>query len=190
MVLKQQIEEYQINSWTMFIEPVEYGSKLFSRVAEVDCEYLSPVKPIDIIKTSCSYFGVDYESRKKGTRQLIGYNRKIPIAIEPANRLFFFPTLSPASPGCIWISHEHVENYVRMGPQQTQIIFRNKQSHLFPVPYGTIEGQMLRTSLLKTKLLQRIENTERKLVYLSYRPKSSKASESSSSYHDHVFLDE
>jgi competence protein ComK len=186
--LKRQIEEYQINSWTMFLEPVDYGGKKFSRIVEFEDEYLSPNRPLDIIKRSCIYFGADYESRKRGTRHLIGYNRKIPIAIEPTNHIFFFPTLSPASPECIWISHEHVENYLRVGPQETQIIFRNKQSHIFPVPYGTIEGQMLRTALLKTKLLQRIENNERKLFYLSYGLKPAKASESSRGYHGEVFL--
>lgn len=186
--MKQQIEEYQINSWTMFLEPVEYGSKIFSRIVEYNDEYLSPLRPIDIIKKSCIYFGVDYESRKRGTRHLVGYNRKIPIAIEPTTNVFFFPTISPTSAECIWISPELIEDIHRAGPQKTQIYFRNKQSHLFPVPYGTIEGQILKTALLKTKLLQRIETNERKLFYLSYGPQPEKASENSQSYHGRVFL--
>ncbi|WP_376767927.1 competence protein ComK [Neobacillus endophyticus] len=187
--MKHQIEEYQINSCTMFIKPVEYGSKIFSQVVEVDVEYLSPLKPLDIVKRSCNYFGVDYESRKKGTRNLIGYNRKIPIAIEPANHIFFFPTTSPKSHECFWISHAHVEDYRRVGPHQTLITFQNKKSYLFPVSFGTIEGQMLRTSLLKTKLLQRMENDKRKLLYLSYGLKPSQASESSQEYHRDIMKD-
>ncbi len=186
--LKQQIEEYEVNSCTMFLAPSEYGRKIYSKVVEVEDEFLSPFKPLDIIKRSCNYFGVDYESRKRGTRQLIGYSRKIPIAIEPTTHIFFFPTTSPNRPECIWISHEHVENYRRVGAHQTMITFQNKQSYTFPVSFSTIEGQMLRTSLLKTKLLQRIESNERKLFYLLHGPKPLKASEGSQDYAGEIYL--
>lgn len=179
--MKRQIEEYEVNSCTMFLEPVNYGSKIYSQIFELEDEYISPFTPLTLIKNSCNYFGVDYESRKKGTTQLIGYNRKIPIAIEPANRIYFFPTTSPTRPECIWIAHEHVENYRRIGPNQTLIIFRNKQSRTFEVPFCTIEGQMLRTALLKTKLMQRIEGNK-KWMYLEQSRKPVAASESSRGY--------
>jgi competence protein ComK len=177
-----KIEEYEINTCTMFVEPVIYGGKIYSRAVEIEDEFLSPFKPLDIIKTGCIYFGVDYESRKRGTRQLIGYSRKIPIVIEPTNHIFFFPTASPLSSECIWISFEHVEKYRRVDTQKTLVTFRNKQSRIFPVSFSTIEGQMLRTSLLKTKLLQRIESNGRKLFYLDRGSKSLNASESSREY--------
>jgi competence protein ComK len=181
--LKQpQIEEYEINSCTMFVEPVMYGGRIYSRAVEIEDEFLSPFKPLDIIKTGCDYFGVDYESRKRGTRQLIGYSRKIPIVIEPTNHIFFFPTASPLSSECIWIAFEHVEKYSRADAQKTLVTFTNKQSCIFPVSFCTVEGQMLRTSLLKTKLLQRIESNGRKQFYLSHRPEKLNASESSRDY--------
>lgn len=178
----KQIEEYEVNSCTMFLRPVNYGSKVFTRGFEVEDEFLSPLKPLDVIKRSCDYFGCDYESRKRGTRQLVGYNRKIPIAIEPANHIFFFPTTSPSRPECIWISHDHVEKYRRIAPQQTLITFQNKQTHILPVSFSTIEGQMLRTSLLKTKLMQRIENNGRKRFYFLHKPEPMKASEDFNDY--------
>jgi len=186
----QQIKEYEVNSSTMFLTPVDYGSKIFTRIIEVEDEFLTPLKPIEVIKRSCDYYGVDYESRKKGTKLLIGYNRKIPIVIEPTNRIFFFPTTSPNSPECIWISFEHLhfKKCRRVGPHQTLISFWNKQSHLFPVSYGTIETQCVRTALLKTELLQRIERNKR-VFYMSYVPKSSKASETTRKYGDEIFLD-
>ncbi|MFP5110872.1 competence protein ComK [Bacillaceae bacterium C204] len=180
-----QIEEYEINSCTMYVEPVVYGGKVYSRSVELEDEFLSPFKPLDIIKKSCIYFGVDYESRKRGTRQLIGYYRKLPIIIEPTNNIYFFPTVSPLIPECIWISFEHVESYRRVSAQKTMIIFRNKQSHIFPVPVSTIEGQMLRTSLLKTKLMQRIESNGKRLFYMARGPQSINALEKSFEYDAH-----
>jgi len=186
--LKQkQIEEYEINTCTMFIKPVDYGVKVYSQIFEEEGEFLSPFKPLDIIKKSCDYFGCDYESRKKGTRQLIGITHKIPIAIEPTNRLFFFPTTSANNQECIWISHDHVDSHRRVGEQETLITFRNKQSHIFYVPYSTIDNQLLRTSFLRTKLMQRIEFNEKKFVYFMNRPKSLEASENSRDYGEDPF---
>ncbi|MDN3015136.1 competence protein ComK [Paenibacillus sp. BSR1-1] len=179
---EQQIEEYEISSCTMFLKPVVYGSKIYSQIYEVEDCFLSPFKPLDIIKNSCDYFGVDYESRKRGTRKLTGYNRKNPIAIEPTNHIFFFPTASPSIPECIWLSQAHIKDYRRSGANQTLITFHNKQSYLFPVSCSTIETQLLRTALLKSTILQRIELKGRKLTYLLHVPKTLQASESTHEY--------
>jgi len=185
---QQQIEEYEANSCTAFVRPIEYGSKIFSQIFELEDQYLSPFKPLDIMKKSCNYFGVDYESRRRGTSQLIGYTRKLPIAVEPNNHIFFFPTASPNHPECIWISYEHVENFRRIGSKQTQITFRNNQSYIFPVSYGTIEGQILRTALLKNKLLQRIEGENRRLYFWTNGKNALKASEKPIDYESGNFI--
>lgn len=166
----------------MFIKPSVYGSKIYSQIIEVEDEYLSPFKPLDIIKKSCEYFGSDYEGRKHGTRQLMGITHKSPIAIDPTNRIFFFPTTSPNRPECIWISNEHVDTYDRISPQETLITFHNKQSFKFPVPFSSINNQVLRTSHFVKKLMQRIEYHERKSFYLMPRAKTVEASEPSSNY--------
>lgn len=178
----KQIEEYEVNPFTMFVKPIVYGSKIYSQVFEVEDEFLSPFKPLDIIKSSCEYYGCDYEGRRNGTKQLVGYAHKIPIAIDPTNRLFFFPTTSPNRQECIWISHEHVKDYNRINPQETLVLFNNNQSFKFPVSCSSIISQLERTAYLRTKLMQRIENNERKSFYLLQRPKALEASEDSFHY--------
>ena len=178
----KQIEEYEINPFTMFIKPIVYGSKIYSEIIEVEDEFLSPFKPLDIIRNSCEYYGCDYEGRRNGTKQLVGYAHKIPIAIDPTNRIFFFPTTSPNRQECIWISHEHVKKPVRINPQETLILFNNNQSFELPVSCSSITSQLERTSYLRTKLMQRIEYNERKSFYLLQRPKSLEASEESFEY--------
>ncbi|CEG29605.1 competence protein ComK [Bacillus sp. B-jedd] len=61
---QKQIEEYEINPCTMFIKPFVYGSKVYSQVYEMDEEFISPFKPLEIIKKSCEYFGSSYEGLK------------------------------------------------------------------------------------------------------------------------------
>ncbi|EFV78994.1 hypothetical protein HMPREF1013_00878 [Bacillus sp. 2_A_57_CT2] len=57
----QMIEEYEVNPNTMIIKPLAYGLKVYSQIWELDDEVTSPFKPIDIIKSSCKYFGSSYE---------------------------------------------------------------------------------------------------------------------------------
>lgn len=177
-----QIEEYEISPYTMFIKPLEYGSKLYSQIYEMEDEFTSPFKPMDIIKKSCEYFSSSYEGRKDGTKQLIGITHKVPIAIDPSNFIYFFPTTSPNRSECIWVSHEHVLKYQRVASNQTEVTFQNKQSYIFPISYSSFENQLLRTALLRTKLMQRIGQTERKSIFLINRPKALEASENMLDY--------
>lgn len=184
-MLKQKpkkIENYVINSCTMFIIPVKFGSKIYSKIYEVEDVFLCPLKPFDIIKHSCQYFGGDYESKRKGSRSIVGNKRKLPIVIEVTNHLFMFPTLSPNSKECIWISYEHVKDFHRTGPLEASILFYNKETHRFPVSCSTIEIQLFKTSFLKNMLMQRIENNNRKYFYFLDRAKIPTASEGSQKY--------
>ncbi|WP_256237305.1 competence protein ComK [Bacillus sp. EB600] len=179
---QRQIEEYEVNPYTMFIKPVVYGSKVYSQIYELEDEFLSPFKPLDIIKKSCEYFSSSFEGRKEGTKQLIGITHKVPIVIDPTNFIYFFPTTSPTRSECIWVSHEHIMNYRRTDPRQTLVTFQNKQSFILPISHSSFENQMLRTALLRTKLMQRIGQTERKSFYVMNRSKIIEASEASREY--------
>ncbi len=160
------IEEYEINPYTLLVKPIAYGSKTYSYITELDAEFISPFKPIEIIKYSCEYYGSSYEGRKEGTRSLTGITHKSPIAIDPTSSIFFFPTHSPASPQCMWVSHEHISSIFKHTSKESKILFRNRCNVTIPVSFGTIENQILRTALLKTRLVQRIAETERKMYYI------------------------
>ncbi len=160
------IEEYEINPNTMLIMPIQYGSKVYSQVWEFDDIIVSPFRPIDIIRTSCKYFGSSYEGRKEGTAQLTGITHKAPITIDPTNFIYFFPTTSASNPKCIWLSFEHIYLHRKAGAKNTEVIFKNKQQLTIPISYNSLNNQLLRTALLKNTLVSRIEDSERKSIYL------------------------
>ncbi|EIJ81921.1 competence transcription factor [Bacillus methanolicus PB1] len=179
---KPLIEEYEINPCTMMIMPIEYGSKLYSRIFEIDEEYISPFKPIEIIKKSCIYFGASYEGRKEATKTLIGITHKVPIAISSHNFINFFPTTSPNNPECMWISYEHVVFHEKADSKHTNVTFSNKNIYTLPVSFNSFENQLLRTALLKTKTMQRMEETERKAMYYFHGPRYFESSERNGEY--------
>ncbi|WP_338449098.1 competence protein ComK [Niallia oryzisoli] len=151
-------EEYLISRSTLAILPMEYGSKLYSQIYDLEYDQFSPSKPLELIKMSCRSFCSSYEGRKEGSRQLIGFTHKIPITIDSTNMLYFFPTASPLSKRCAWVSHVHVLHYEKVDAANTLVYFRNKKTAILPVSAYTFENQMLRTALLRTKLMQNKRN--------------------------------
>jgi competence protein ComK len=183
----KEMDEYVINSLTMAILPMTYGSKLYSHIYQYDEELHSPFKPLEIIKKSCRLNGSSYEGRKEGSRQLIGITHKIPITINSANSMYFFPSASPNHHRCVWISHEHVDSFKKFDSNSTLVSFRNKQSIVLPVSLHIFQNQMQKTALLRTKLMQRSEDNIRKFMN-SYRGYS-RASEHISNYGDKETFD-
>ena len=59
------IEEYEINPYTLLIKPIQYGSEMYSQIFELEDQFISPFKPLDIIKRSCEYFGSSYEGLRE-----------------------------------------------------------------------------------------------------------------------------
>lgn len=164
-----QFEEFVINPGTLAIEPMKYGSKLYSCIYQLEDEIKSSLKPLDIIKLSCRLYGSSFEGRKDGCRQLTGITHKIPIIIDPINLMYFFPTTSPNNLECAWISHDHVLHYEKVDSLHTRVTFQNKLKIVFRISYYSFQTQMLRTALLRTKLMQRISThskaSETSLIY-------------------------
>lgn len=156
------IEEYEINPHTMAILPTTYGSKTYSEIMEIDNQFISPFKPMEIVKKSCSYFGSSYDGRKDGSKRLTGITHKAPIIVDPHTGIFLFPTTSPSNPQCIWISHEHVLTWEPGDNNMTVITFRNKQKLLVPMSIRSFDNQMSRTSRLRISFIQHIQYMDQK----------------------------
>lgn len=178
---RQLIEEYEVNSSTMVIMPIHYGSKIFSKIFEFEGEYISPFKPIQVIKDSCEFFGSSFEGRREGTRKLIGVTHKVPIAISPTNHIYFFPTTSHENPRCIWVSHDHIVSYNKGEENSTDILFKNGKRLQLPISCSSFQNQVIRTMMLRSKLAQRIEGMKQNSLYANHT-KVTKSAEMPESY--------
>lgn len=156
------IEEYEINPFTMMIRPTQYGSKIYSEVIELQNEFLSPFRPTVIVDKSCKFFGSSFEGRITGTKQLTGFTHKAPITVDPTNNILLLPTTSPQNSHCTWISLEHILTHLPEEPNSTIVTFRNNKSYVIPVSYSSFNNQIMRTSYLRTKLMQRLSDSDRR----------------------------
>ena len=104
--------------------------------------------PFEIMEDSCLYFGSTYNGRKEGARSILGAEYKVPIIVDEADNLIVFPTTSPLSSDCIWISLNHLKNYEKLDSYNTKIVFDNDKEIIVPSSYRSIENQVSRASRL------------------------------------------
>ena len=147
---------YEINEGTLAVLSVD-GSK--SKIFEDDKEYLVDSTPFEIVDYSCKYFGSSYEGRKEGTKSILHIEYKVPIIVESTSNIIFFPTGSPYSQDCNWLSLKHIK-LVNERPNGTaEIVFNNGKTLDISVSKRMIENQILRASRLD--LIIRNRKTEK-----------------------------
>ena len=142
--------EYIINTSTYLLS--QEGRKKFkTKVIEADKIFFISNKCLNIINDSCRYFGSSYLGRKEGTKSLININIKPPIIVEESRKLIFFPTASPKSNECIWISYNNLKSYKKIN-NITRLIFKNDKMFDVPVTYEIIDNQVTRSMKLEKEL--------------------------------------
>ena len=84
------------------------------------------------------------------------------MIIEETSDMIFFPTNSPRLKKCSWISLKNIKDYSKDG-KYCKIRFINNEELVLDISYGIFDNQILRSSLLLTKLNERkIEKNAKK----------------------------
>ena len=107
------------------------------------------------MEDSCRYFGSSYNGRKEGAKNILGAEYKVPIVVEDSNNLIAFPTTSPFSDDCAWISLNRVHNIYKVDNYSTKVIFDNNQEIILPCSFRSMENQLARASRLNLVLKNR-----------------------------------
>ena len=148
---------YEINEGTLAVMPDTNDSRK-SKILEDRREYIIDSKPYEVMDYSCKYFGSSYEGRKEGTKAVLDINYKVPIIVENSMNLIFFPTNSPDSADCIWISLKNIKTIKEDDFNSTRIIFNNDIEITIPISKRTIENQIFRASRLDLIMRNRKSN--------------------------------
>lgn len=142
------MENYEINSTTLAIISIDEKK---SKIIEIDNTYTINKNVHQIIDHSCKYFGSSYSGRHEGTKHMIGIKYKTPILIEESNNIIFFPTCSTKLNDCIWISLNNIKNYIKYN-RNSKIIFKNDYELILDISYGSLQNQILRSTMLDNTL--------------------------------------
>ena len=149
------ITKYEVNNGTLAVLPNDEDSSL---VYEDDNRYIIQEKAYKIMDDSCKYFGSTYEGRKNGSKEILGAEYKVPIIVEDSNNLIVFPTTSPFSDDCVWISLKRVKNIFKIDSFNTKILFDNNVEIIVPCSFRSVENQLSRASRLDLIIRNRKNN--------------------------------
>ena len=145
------MKEYEINSSTLAIVPID---DKISKVYEEDDEYIVQKSSNSIIKENCEFYGSSYEGRCIGTKSLTGIKTKYPIIIEESRNIIFFPTSSTRNKQSTWIALNKIKNYNKK-EYNSQILFKNEEKIDLDISIYSLENQIIRATMLKSKLYER-----------------------------------
>ena len=146
------MEEYEINSATIAIVPIDNE---ISKVYEEEEEYIIQKSANSIIKKNCEFYGSSYEGRCVGTKSLTGIKTKFPIIIEESRNIIFFPTSSIRSKQSTWIALNKIKEINQTKQKNSQILFKNNNKIDLDISVRSLENQIIRATMLKSKLYER-----------------------------------
>lgn len=142
-------DEYIINKNTMSLIPKynQYGNKC-TVVYEKSNIYFVKQSPLNIVNESCSYYGSSYQGRVSASKKILKKDKMLPVEISHTLGIYFFPTISPKNPNCIWVSHRHIEKIERYNDKQTRMILTNRQPIILNIRKPRVEMKLNRTAQL------------------------------------------
>jgi len=145
------MENYEINSSTLAIVPL--GDDV-SKIYEEEDEYIVQKSSNSIIKYNCEFYGSSYEGRCVGTKTLTGIKTKYPIIIEESRNIIFFPTSSTRTKQSTWIALNKVKKFKKYN-YNSQVLFKNESIIDLDISVHSLENQIVRATMLKSKLYER-----------------------------------
>lgn len=158
MKKKLYVIKSEITPLTLAILPKRTDrGRVGSFILEDSVEYFVKDSPSKVIDLACKFFGASLHGRQIGTKEVCNMTHKLPISIDPASGIYFFPTLSPTNPKCAWIAHSHIKDVIDMENQRTKVIFKNDLSIIVDISYGSLQNQINRTAQYRYILDQRIK---------------------------------
>lgn len=145
------MKDYEINSSTLAIVPIDNE---VSKVYEEEEEYIVQKSSNSIIKDNCKFYGSSYEGRCIGTKSLTGIKTKYPIIIEESRNIIFFPTSSIRTKQSTWIALNKIKDFKKKN-NNSQILFKNQEKLDLDISLYSLENQIIRATMLKSKLFER-----------------------------------
>ena len=143
--------DYEINVATLAIVPLDENT---SKVYEEEEEYIINKSSNAIIKDNCEFYGSSYEGRCIGTKALTGIKTKYPIIIEESRNIIFFPTTSTRTQQSSWVALNKIKSYSQKR-NKSKIEFKNDAKVDFDISYYSLDNQVCRATMLKSKLYDR-----------------------------------
>ncbi|WP_107840330.1 competence protein ComK [Metasolibacillus meyeri] len=153
------LENYIFTTETaMLIERTNEYGEFYSIVIEKHRNLHVAMSKQKLLEYNLKHFGSSYRGARDGSRAVLGNIHMYPIAINPAQNIYWFPSESITSPKSIWIALHCVIYFEDSGNGRTKVILTNGKSYFVPVYYKAFTKRIDHAHLLRAKMEQRTQH--------------------------------
>ena len=121
----------------------DLGNSNGTMVIEKDRKFNVQMDCFKLLKKSCIWHGNSYNIQRQFVIDKFNFSIKTPIVMNGKDIIIFFPTCSPISKECIWVSYNNVDRYVKE-EDYTKIYFKGGKILNISASYSTIDNQITR----------------------------------------------
>lgn len=147
------MNEYVINNDLLYFKNNGLNSTL---IEEKRNNFMIKIDCFKFLKKCCYCFGHSYSIQRQFIIDKFDYSIKTPIVVSEYNGIIVFPTSSPSSKECIWLSYNNIDRYIKE-ENGTKVYFNGGKTLKFNVPYRIIDNQITRCIKIE-KFLNNIKN--------------------------------
>lgn len=133
----------------------DLGNSNGTMVIEKNRKFTVEIDCFKLLKKSCIWYGNSYNIQRQFVVDKFNFYIKTPIVMNGKDVLIFFPTCSPNSKECIWVSYNNVDRYVKE-KDYTKIYFKGGKILNISASYGTIDNQITRCVRIEKYINDRI----------------------------------
>ncbi|MGG7618241.1 competence protein ComK [Bacillus coreaensis] len=151
------MDSYILTSETLFLIPeIDPNENVCTMVQEGKNSFLVSKSPKRILEETMKYYGFTLEGAINGAKAVLGNYHMVPIVISAPLNMYWFPTQSPSSDHCIWISLVHIEDIVQYSYLQSLVSFKTGMRIIINKKAARLINKQQQTAILKVRTEQRL----------------------------------
>lgn len=152
----EKLEPYIVRRETMALLPCDAPDGSLQTIVVEDARVFRALSaPLQIVRDSCTYFGVTYHGRKKGAA-LMGYKSMPPICICSELGIYFFPLMSETRRDCTWLAHSHIRQWESAGEKHVLVHMTHGQRLKLSIHLSAFVNKVMRTAQYQHQMRTRI----------------------------------
>lgn len=105
----------------------------------------------EILNKNCIDYGASFKGRRETSSYYLKSKHKLPVAVNPAKGIYFFPTASLTNKNCVWLAYHHVKS-IKQSDDKTYVLFKDGTGVYVNASFYTVYNQKMRTSDLIIQL--------------------------------------
>lgn len=171
-----KLKEYIVDEDALALIPEFRNGRQFTKVLTRNGMLLVEKTQEEILDATLLYYGNSLRGAREGAKSVLGKIKKMPIMVNETLGQYWFPTASPAQPGCIWLPFHNIISYEAIDETHTKVWMSGGSFIIVPISKKSLEIKIQRTCTLRYEIEARTTRAREQVREQSIKYEVSKRS--------------